>query len=73
MALTSVFPAVTETKAGASGTFGVVTLFDAADACPVPAPLVAVTVQLTVAPGAMPVTTMGDAGPFAFCTPQDAV
>ena len=49
------------------GTVVIVTEFDAADAVPVPYPLVPVTVNVGVAPVAIPVTTIGDDAPVAVC------
>ena len=58
---------------GAAGTPIGVTLFEAADAAPVPNGLVAVTVQVTATLLGMPATTMGDAAPLFVCAPQIAV
>src|SRR6187431_1334139 len=59
---------VTTTEVGLRG----VTLADAVDAGPVPALLVAVTVQVTATPFASPVTRMGDPAPPLTWPPQVA-
>ena len=65
-------PAVAFTLVGASGAVIGVTLLDGADATPVPAKLVARTVQVTEA-FVRPDTTMGEAEPLLLMAPQVAV
>ena len=52
---------------GTCGTVVTVTELDAADAGPVPASLVPVTVKVAVAAEAIPVTIIGDDAPVADC------
>jgi hypothetical protein len=52
---------------GAAGTVVTVAALDAADAGPTPAAFVPVTVNVGVAPVAIPVTTIGDDAPVAVC------
>ena len=54
-----VFPGVAVPIVGAPGTVTGVTLLDAAEADPVPTPLVAVTVNVYAVPLVSPVTVMG--------------
>jgi hypothetical protein len=63
--------AVAETGVGAPGTVTLVgvTAFDAADAGPVPAELVAVTVKVYAVPLVRPATTNGLPGPDAVKPP----
>jgi hypothetical protein len=62
-------PAVAVTAVGAPGTVAGVTLFDAADAGPVPIALVAVTVKVYVVPFVKPVTVIGLDAPVAVMLP----
>jgi hypothetical protein len=62
-------PPAAETEVGAPGTVPGITLFDAADAGPVPAELVAVTVNVYAVPLVRPPTTSGLAGPDAINPP----
>jgi hypothetical protein len=63
------FAAVTMPMVGAPGTVAGVTLFDEADASPVPAWLVAVTVNVYTLPLLKPVTVMGLAVPVPIKPP----
>jgi hypothetical protein len=58
---------VTAPSVGAAGTVVTVAALDAADAGPTPAAFVPVTVNVGVAPVAIPVTTIGDDAPVAVC------
>ena len=58
---------VTDPSVGACGTVVTITELDAADAAPVPAALVPVTVKVAVADEAIPVTIIGDDDPVAVC------
>jgi hypothetical protein len=58
---------VTAPRVGAAGTVVAVIELDAADAVPVPAALVPVTVKVAVASEANPVTIIGDDAPVAVC------
>ena len=58
---------------GASGTPSGATAADGFDAGPVPAELVAVTVQETGTPFGKPATSSGLANPLALCAPHWAV
>ncbi len=58
---------VTAPSVGVCGTVVTVGALDAADAGPTPAALVPFTVNVGVAPEAIPVTTIGDAAPDAVC------
>ena len=58
---------VTAEIEGDCGTVVTVTELDAADAAPVPAALVPVTVKVAVAAEAIPVTIIGDDAPVAVC------
>jgi hypothetical protein len=62
-------PPVAETETGAPGTVAGVTLFDAADAGPVPTELAAVTVNVYAVPSVRPLTTSGLPGPDAVNPP----
>ena len=62
-------PAVADTEVGAVGTVAGVTLFDAADAGPVPTELAAVTVNVYAVPLVRPVTTSGLPAPDALSPP----
>jgi hypothetical protein len=65
------FPPLAETAVGAPGTVRAagVTLFDAADAGPVPAALLAVTVNVYAVPSVRPATTSGLPAPDAVNPP----
>ena len=67
------FPRTADTAVGEPGGPSGVTVLDGVEAAPVPAAVVAVTVQLTAVPLASPVTTIGEAGPDALCGPHVAV
>src|SRR6188768_365962 len=54
---------------GAPGTVAGVTLFDGADASPVPIEFVAVTVKVYALPLVRPVTVIGDVAPLATMPP----
>jgi len=58
---------------GAPGTLAGVTLFEGADASPVPIEFVAVTVKVYAVPLVRPVTVIGDAAPLATIPPGDEV
>jgi len=60
-----------ETPVGLSGIVVTVTADEADDAADVPEAFVAVTVNVGVAPAAIPVTVIGDEAPVADC-PVDA-
>jgi hypothetical protein len=64
-------PAVAVPMVGAPGTVAGVTLFDAADAGPVPTPLVAVTVNVYAVPLARPATVQGEVAHVPVCPPED--
>ena len=71
-----VLPAVADPIVGAPGTVAGakgVTLFELADAAPVPIAFVAFTLQVTATPLARPLIVIGDAGAVALCAPQIAV
>ena len=68
-----VLPAATPTIVGAPGTVPGVTLFDGADASPVPTEFVAVTVNVYAVPLASPPTTMGEAPPLTLMPPGEDV
>ena len=63
------FPPVAVPMVGAPGTVTGVTAFEAADAAPVPAELVAVTVKVYDVPFVRPVTVIGLALPVAVLPP----
>ena len=63
------FPAVAVPIVGAPGTVARVTLLEGAEAGPVPAALVAVTVKVYAVPLVNPVTVTGDAAPEALMPP----
>ena len=63
--------ALAATIVGAPGTVAGVTVFDGADAGPVPTALVAVTVKVYAAPLVRPATVMGDAAPLALMPPGE--
>ena len=67
------FPAVAAPIAGAPGTVAGVTLLEAADAAPVPNPLVAVTVNVYGVPFVSPITVKGLLAPVAVNPPGLAV
>jgi hypothetical protein len=69
----SALPALADTAVGAPGTVAGVTLFDAADAGPVPTELVAVTVNVYAVPLLKPASTSGLPAPDAFNPPGLAV
>ena len=69
LTLALAFPKVALTFCGAPGTPAGVTLFEAADAGPVPMPLVAVTVKVYAVPSVSPVTPIGLVAPFAVTPP----
>jgi hypothetical protein len=58
-------PETAFTAVGAAGATATITAFDAADAGPVPTPLVAWTWQVYVLPSVRPLTTIGLLGPLA--------
>jgi hypothetical protein len=58
---------------GAPGTLAGVTVFEGADARPVPIEFVAITVKVYAVPFVRPVTVMGDAAPLAAMPPGDEV
>ena len=62
-------PAVAVPIVGAPGTLAGVTLFDAADAAPVPTAFVAVTVNVYAVPLVRPVTVIGEAEPVPVSPP----
>ena len=62
-------PAVAVPIVGAPGTPAGVTLFEALDAGPVPATLVAVTVKVYAVPLVRPVTVIGEAEPVPVSPP----
>ena len=62
-------PPVAVPIVGAPGTVAGVTLFDAAEAAPVPTAFVAVTVKVYAVPLVRPVTTIGDDEPLAVIPP----
>jgi hypothetical protein len=66
-------PAAAPTIAGAPGTVAGVTLFEGADASPVPTAFVAVTVKVYAVPLASPVTVMGEAAPLTLPPPGEDV
>ena len=66
-------PGVAVPMVGAPGTVNGVALLEGPDAAPVPAALVALTVQVYPVPLVRPVTTTGDDGPAALVPPQVAV
>ena len=59
----SPFPRVAVPMVGASGAVAGVTLFEAADADPVPTAFVAVTVNVYAVPLVRPITVIGEAPP----------
>ena len=63
------FPAVAVPMAGAPGTVAGMTLLEAADAIPVPTPLVAVTAKVYGVPLVNPLTVRGLAAPVAVNPP----
>jgi hypothetical protein len=69
----SPFPRVAVPIIGASGTVAGVTELLDADALPVPAPFVAVTVNVYVTPLVSPVTTIGEEPPVAVIPPGEEV
>jgi len=66
-------PAVAMPIVGAPGTVPGVTRFEGAEAGPLPAALVAVTVKMYAVPLARPPTVMGDAAPLAVIPAGDDV
>ena len=66
-------PAVAVPIVGAPGTVAGVTLFDGAEASPVPTAFVAVTVNVYAVPLVRPVTVMGEAVPLALMPPGEEV
>ena len=62
-------PPVAVPIVGAPGTVAGVTLFEAAEAAPVPALFVAVTVNVYAVPFDRPVTVIGEATPLAVSPP----
>ena len=63
------FPAVAVPIVGAPGTVAGVTLLEAAEAAPVPTPLVAVTVKVYAAPLVSPLTARGLLAPLPVKLP----
>jgi hypothetical protein len=63
------FPAAALTAVGAPGSVAGVTLFDAAEAGPVPTLLVAATVHVYAVPFVSPVTVSGLAAPLLVTAP----
>jgi len=63
------FPAVAVPIVGAPGTVAGVTLLEAADAAPVPTPLVAVTVKVYAVPLVSPFTARGLLAPLPMKLP----
>ena len=61
------------TEPAVPGRLAGVTLFEAAEASPVPTSLVAVTVNVYAVPLSRPVTVTGPSLPVAVCPPGDAV
>ena len=68
-----VLPASAPVIVGAPGTLAGITLFEGADASPVPTALVAVTVKVYAVPLARPVTVIGEATPLTLMAPGDDV
>ena len=66
-------PPVTAPIVGAPGTPAGVTLFDAAEAGPVPIALVAVTVNVYAVPFSRPLTVIGEVAPLAVIPPGEDV
>ena len=69
LTVTSPLPAVAVPIDGVPGTVEGVTLFEAADASPLPFALVALTVNVTALPLARPLTVMGEAALVAITLP----
>ena len=69
LTVAAALPPKAETDVGAVGTVAGVTLFDAADAGPVPAELAAVTVNVYAVPSLRLVTTSGLPAPDAVSPP----
>ena len=67
--LACALPPVAVPLVGAPGTVAGVTLFEAADAAPVPALLVAVTVKVYAVPLVKPPTTTGEVAPLPVNPP----
>jgi hypothetical protein len=67
------FPAVATPIVGGPGTAAGVTLFEGADAGPVPTAFVAMTVKVYAEPLARPFTTRGEEGPLALKLPGEDV
>ena len=63
------FPAIAVPIVGAPGTVAGMTLLEAADAAPVPAPLVAVTVKVYGVPFVSPLTVTGLPDPLPMKLP----
>ena len=70
LTVASALPAVAVPIVGAPGTVAGVTLFEAAEAMPLPTEFVALTVHVTATPLVRPVTVIGDVVPVALCVPQ---
>jgi hypothetical protein len=68
-----VLPAAATAIGGASGTPAGVTVFEGADAGPVPCAFVAVTVNVYAVPLARPPSVMGEAAPVALTPPGEDV
>jgi len=68
-----VLPASAPAIVGAPGTVAGVTLFEGADASPVPTEFVAVTVKVYAVPLESPPTMMGDAAPLTLMPPGEDV
>jgi hypothetical protein len=69
LTVAAALPPLAETDVGAPGIVAGVTLFEAAEAGPVPTELVAVTVKVYAVPLVRPATTSGLAGPEAVNPP----
>ena len=69
LTVATALPPLAETDVGALGVVAGVTLFDAAEAGPVPTELVAVTVKVYAVPSVRPATTSGLPGPDAINPP----
>ena len=72
LTVTCALPDIAAPIIGAPGTVAGVTLFEAAEAAPLPTALVALTVHVTATPLVRPVTVIGDVVPVALCVPQVA-
>ena len=70
LTVASALPAVAVPIVGAPGTVAGVTLFEAAEATPLPTEFVALTVHVTARPLESAVTVIGEVVPVALCVPQ---